>query len=56
MWFGNMVSLKWWDDLWLKEGFARFITYFALDKIGVPDRAEGAHMVDLVERGLISGK
>ena len=32
-WFGNMVTMKWWDDLWLNEGFANTLMYFALDAI-----------------------
>ncbi|XP_016951233.1 aminopeptidase N isoform X2 [Drosophila biarmipes] len=30
-WFGNLVTPKWWDDLWLKEGFACYMSYKALE-------------------------
>ena len=31
-WFGNLVTMKWWDDLWLKESFANLISYMAMDE------------------------
>ena len=30
MWFGNMVTMKWWDDLWLNESFAEWSSYLAM--------------------------
>ncbi|PSG97242.1 hypothetical protein BRD56_06160 [Thermoplasmatales archaeon SW_10_69_26] len=33
MWFGNLVTMAWWDDLWLNEAFAEWIAHEALDQL-----------------------
>ncbi|MEV6695589.1 aminopeptidase N [Streptomyces sp. NPDC051453] len=30
MWFGDLVTMQWWDDLWLKESFADFMGTFSM--------------------------
>ncbi|MDK1327760.1 aminopeptidase N [Arthrobacter sp. zg-Y1143] len=32
MWFGDLVTMKWWDDLWLKESFADYMGALAVDR------------------------
>lgn len=34
MWFGDLVTMKWWEDLWLNESFASYVAYLALDALG----------------------
>jgi puromycin-sensitive aminopeptidase len=32
-WFGNLVTMRWWTDLWLNESFASWMSYLAVDKL-----------------------
>ncbi|MGH9522749.1 MAG: M1 family metallopeptidase [Terriglobales bacterium] len=36
-WFGDLVTMRWFDDLWLKEGFAQFMAYRALSSLKPED-------------------
>ena len=33
MWFGDLVTMTWWDDLWLNESFAEWASHFAQEEI-----------------------
>lgn len=30
-WFGNLVTMDWWNELWLNEGFATWVGWLAVD-------------------------
>ncbi|MBA2254715.1 MAG: aminopeptidase N, partial [Chloroflexi bacterium] len=32
MWFGNLATMRWWDDLWLNESFATYVSFLAIDE------------------------
>jgi len=32
-WFGDLVTMRWFDDLWLKEGFAQYMAYHTLNSL-----------------------
>ena len=32
-WFGNYVTFKWWDELWLQEAVGDFLKYLVVDRV-----------------------
>jgi len=41
-WMGNLVTMRWFDDLWLKEGFANYLAYGALQALALEFDGERA--------------
>ncbi|XP_042339832.1 aminopeptidase Ey-like [Plectropomus leopardus] len=50
MWFGNLVTTRWWNDLWLNEGFATYVSY-----LGANNAEPDWNMTDLIVLNEITG-
>jgi tricorn protease interacting factor F2/3 len=53
-WFGDLVTMKWWNDLWLNESFATFMAYKTVNKLH-PEYDILNDLIDSEKRGALLG-
>ncbi|XP_022104276.1 aminopeptidase N-like isoform X2 [Acanthaster planci] len=52
MWFGNLVTMEWWNDLWLNEGFATYMEHIGMNLVHPEFRRTETYYVNTVDRAL----
>jgi tricorn protease interacting factor F2/3 len=52
MWFGDLVTMKWWDDVWLNESFATLVGYKMVGRLHPEWEAGGQYLRNQTFRGL----
>ncbi|XP_046442871.1 aminopeptidase N-like [Daphnia pulex] len=54
MWFGDLVTMEWWTNIWLNEGFARYLQYFGADSVEPSYRLHEQFVVNTLQKVFVT--